>query len=84
MVYPASNHAILELHQAKERIEKLEEALRTELTHGGVNDEIAQVSTSLGAIASVYKDNTLEALGQKLDEAREDSRDRLETALGES
>lgn len=64
------------------RVFVLEEALRTELTHGGVNDEIAQASMTLGALARVTHDEEdLQKIGQRLDKARDESRARLEAAL---
>lgn len=70
-----------------DRIEALEEALRTELTHGGMNDEIAQVTTCLGTLTrnlSEYDQGPAIELLKRLEKAREDSRDRLEAVLEES
>lgn len=52
------------------------EALERELSHGGIGDEIAQVSTVLG---TGHGDHT--QLAKRLDKARADFRARLEAAL---
>jgi hypothetical protein len=61
-----------------DREEKLEEAMRTELTHGGIADEVSQVATAIGGQPS-----DLRLLGRRLDTARDAFRGRMEEALGE-
>lgn len=62
-------------------MKSLTDIIQEELTHGGICDEIAQVSTSMGAIASTNKDPLLREMAQRLDAASERFRDRMEEQL---
>lgn len=59
--------------------EKLREALRVELTHGGIADEVAQVATILGTGHGDPRE-----MGKRLDDARVAFRERAESALREA
>lgn len=87
--YELAKAAVLALdvglrEEGADRALSLTEAIIAELTHGGVNDEIAQVATVLGALAPIgVTEKDARRLGRRLDKARDDCRARLEAAISD-
>lgn len=74
-----------ELDKALARANRYREALEREMTHGGIYDLMAQIATTVGAIARAERDPQLADVGSRLDREREHFRARVEaaTALAE-